>query len=206
MTPEHLRKLWQILSVACLLLVLDAWIAIQGGAPVFGNTHVAGRDPASVATFGLVFGLALYLAAIHMALGYARTQAGDHWHRRIPPMALRDLDSRDPQARRFLLVLLAALTLVPLGAFVHFTLTICEARIACKRGAPESPYDLTAFAAFGLDDPCRIARSLPQAAPGTLPSAGITWFPVVQPALFLAATAAAFAQTIRLWTTILRRP
>jgi hypothetical protein len=28
MTPEHDRKLWQILSVACLLLVLDAWTAI----------------------------------------------------------------------------------------------------------------------------------------------------------------------------------
>jgi hypothetical protein len=136
MNKIHLTKIWQWLSIACVLYLSATVISLQGGTEYLGRLfgdHSAGErgNEPGVAYFGAIIGGALLLLASLTLLLHIRRH-GQTWHARIPVVWLKGLATGSWEGQFFQICVLVIFIAVPVAGVLR-CMEVAEAGDICEQ-------------------------------------------------------------------------
>lgn len=122
MSKSHLTKLWQLLSIVCVLFLVTSVISLQGGAEflgrLFGDKLAAGDNKPATGYFGAIIGGGLFLLSSSVFLLHARRH-GEQWHSRIPVVLLEGLNTTAWEAKIYQAFIVLLFVGVPVAGTVR---------------------------------------------------------------------------------------
>ena len=108
-------------------------------------------------------------------------------------------------ARRFLMVFMLAVMVLPLAGLGHFWFELAEQSVRCDAtGNTPHALSLIAWENLAVSDPCRIFDPSALDPQGNLTDDGVTWFPSLQPMLMGLLSLAAGLSVVRMIATLYR--
>lgn len=200
MTPLQLNSIWRWSVLLCVMTAIDVVSSLQGGPALFGSRLAEAQNNAFLTIAGILILSGLLALATHAAAAYGnhRDIRSNPWHERLPPTFFETLDTRDKLARNVVTTVAFVAVLFPLIALTHCWFELSERDVLCRTGNTPHPFDLTAFADIGLNNPCKILD------PGVADDDGVTWWPILAPVLLGLATLYACWSTLKFMRGIAR--
>lgn len=204
MTQQHLVRLWQVVGLVCTLYALNAWLVGQGASAVFDLVLIEKRKVGAQLVALVVVALLLMLTA-QIGIIHARRSHHIAWHARQPLVWLEGLDTGSVEGRCYQAFWLVLLVLIPLAALVYFTHVVLDGEVAHVRQSSVEiigPLDRVDASAFWRSLSGSHEFRLGDGPVGA--ERGVTWFPMIQPALLATLLLGALAQSLRLFRALFR--
>jgi len=205
MTRAHYGTLWTAIGTILVFYTLNAWIATQGGQPLFDVNLIEARAELS-GFFAIPLCAALLALLSEIGLRYARrSEDAARWHDRMPVVGLTGLNTASREGRAYQCFFLFAFILVPILGLVHFLnktnrLVVFDRRSCEQVSAFALPAEPLRWSTW--NDGYRIGVAIPDPcgrAPGS-----VTWLPVIEPLIFGLLIALAFWRSATFLVAIFR--
>lgn len=178
MRKSDYAKLWTAVGIVVCFISLNAWIASQGGRPMFSQGIIEERLVLS-ALLAIPFVAILLALEAEIGIRHARRSRRTVWHGRLPVVWLTGLNTSSREGQLYQGFFLFAFILIPLAALVHFVDESFEAvvlhRASGAVGTLRHPPGGEGFWGFG--DDFRIGTH-------AVASDMVTWWPVWGPVIF----------------------
>jgi hypothetical protein len=117
MTPVHLTKLFTAAGLILLGLTANAWLASQGERALL-NIPLLHQDRAANAFLTIFVASGVLIVTSGVGWLYA-LRNGDTWHRRIPTVWLKGLNTTSWDGRLYQILVLGLFIGIPIAAMVH---------------------------------------------------------------------------------------
>ena len=217
MTNKNLTVLWTVIGSACFYYAANTWSMSQGGRVLFPGALIDERDiPGSY--LGSFIVAILLTALVAVGRSYLRGKERRHWSQRFPVVGLGDLSPKDSLSRWYQGVFLFAFIIVPMASLIHFSNKVVSHADVGDRET-RTVYDNQVFyidelsSVFSLGNYrnryCMGRDLRPERLCSTDPDndyqGGVTWFPVISPALMILVSAAAFLFSAQYVYLVVRR-
>jgi hypothetical protein len=174
MNRDHLSTLYGGFGLVLLVICLNTWLASQGGKAILNIPLIHEERPA-MAFFALMMGSVLLCLMSGVGFLYAR-RSGCAWHARIPPVWLKDLDTRSRDSQVFLVAALVVFVGIPLGAFYHFADIVLNSKL-CVLGSGSPPVAVADAWYRGIPNADNQIRLVADLLPGGTCGKGVQVFP-----------------------------
>jgi hypothetical protein len=194
MKAAHYAKLWTQFGKYLVIIALATWSIVQGGPELFGASPL-GKRPVIAALFGIVVCAPLLALVARIGSRFAAQNPAALWPGRIPVSFLKGLDVSTRDGKIYQSFFLVAFAVIPAAALLHFLRVVLNSKITERGGQTDIGHFDLGHIDWCFCDRYRIGED-----------DGVTYFPVVEPALLLLLCFVAWAAVAHLLFATFRKP
>lgn len=193
MNQAQISRLWVFVSGFLLFYSLNAWIAAQGGSPIFSGPLLKPHGAAAAVT---TLPISAFLIAVSSCIGslYASRSEGP-WHERIPIVGFKKIETSSREGKMYQAFIFFIFFILPFFSLVYFWSRLLTAPILLNRDYPGEIHFISAWSwshFFRVGNPALLCTTINRQLHDPCVDK-ITFLPGLEPWIFLAVSTAALA-------------